>query len=81
LFRAFYQYCGFLLALNVVQTCGCMLVLMGAASGLCMANLAEYMYLAWLTPLVYFAFLRGFFGVAQSNMLFAYKAQVRPRSK
>ncbi len=75
---SFYQYCGVLLMLYIIQAVGTGLIEFNAnASGLCLVNMTTYLYLAFLTPIVYFTFLSPFFKTTQPTLLFSYKAQVK----
>lgn len=74
--RSFYQYVGFLMVLNGVQTAGSLMVYCNIGAGLCVVNLTTFLYFTTFTPIVYYTFLRGFFKVAQPQLLFSYKAQV-----
>ena len=78
--RSFYQYIGFLMILNGVQTAGSLMVYSGINTGLCLVNLTTFLYFTVFTPVVYYTFLRSFFKVAQPTLLFSYKAQVGSNS-
>ena len=75
--RAFYCYAGYMMTLNFIQSVGCGLALDGIVGGLCVVNFTTYLYFTTYAPLVYFAFLKSFFQVAQPQLLFSYKAHVR----
>ncbi|XP_068838395.1 transmembrane protein adipocyte-associated 1 isoform X2 [Capricornis sumatraensis] len=62
--RSFYVYAGILALLNLVQGLGSALLCADIIEGLC-----------FFAPLIYVAFLRGFFG-SEPKILFSYKCQV-----
>ena len=74
---SFYQYCGFLLLVHLMQAIGSgMLHFQVNPNGLCILNLATFIYMTVYTPLIYSTFLGPFFKTAQPTLLFSYKAQV-----
>jgi len=79
--RSFYYYAGFLLVLDAVQAIACGLTESDSNAvsnpGLCLLNMATYIYFVAFPPIVYFTFMAQFFGskFAPPSMLFAYKAQ------
>ena len=74
---SFYQYCGVLLLVHLLQAIGSgLLYFQINPNGLCILNLATFIYMTVYTPLIYSTFLGPFFKTAQPTLLFSYKAQV-----
>ena len=75
---SFYQYCGVLLLVHLLQAIGSgLLYFQINPNGLCILNFATFIYMTVYTPLIYSTFLGPFFKTAQPTLLFSYKAQVR----
>ena len=74
---SFYQYCAFLISLNMLSGLGSCLVFFSAnPNGLCLINLSTFLYVSLLAPAVFLGFLNPFFGSNEPSILFSYKAQV-----
>jgi len=73
---SFYWYALFLSTLNWTQAVGNGLLYYKITAGLCVVDVTTFMYFTLLTPLVYWTFLSGFFGIAQPSIMFSYKTQV-----
>jgi hypothetical protein len=73
---SFYWYALFLSLLNWTQAVGNGLLYYKVTAGLCVVDVTTYLYFSLLTPLVYWTFLSGFFGVSQPSIMFSYKTQV-----
>jgi len=74
---SFYQYCGVLLLVHLLQAIGSgLLYFQINPNGLCILNFATFIYMTVYTPLIYSTFLGPFFKTAQPTLLFSYKAQV-----
>lgn len=74
--RSFYWYALFLTSLNIIQAIGSGLIYYGKIDGICLVDVATYLYFTLYTPLVYSTFLAGFFSVSHPSILFSYKAQI-----
>ncbi len=78
--RTLHRYAAFMTVVYTFQCAGTASVLLwGFLDGLCIANLAFYLYLTLFAPVVYMVFLRSFLSngaSAQPQLLFAYRAQV-----
>eukprot|EP00095_Tigriopus_kingsejongensis_P000937 maker-scaffold360_size197209-snap-gene-0.36 protein:Tk00937 transcript:maker-scaffold360_size197209-snap-gene-0.36-mRNA-1 annotation:"transmembrane protein adipocyte-associated 1 homolog" len=72
---SFYRYVAYLLVLYATQTVG-IVVYTGHPDGLCIVNLTSFLYFTTFPPIIYYTFLRSFFGSTQPQLLFAYKSQV-----
>ncbi|XP_043742101.1 transmembrane protein adipocyte-associated 1 isoform X4 [Cervus elaphus] len=73
--RSFYVYAGILALLNLVQGLGSALLCADIIEGLCCVDATTFLYFSFFAPLIYVAFLRGFFG-SEPKILFSYKCQV-----
>ncbi|XP_051059251.1 transmembrane protein adipocyte-associated 1 isoform X3 [Phodopus roborovskii] len=73
--RSFYVYAGILAALNLLQGLGSALLCANIIEGLCCVDATTFLYFSFFAPLIYVAFLRGFFG-SEPKILFSYKCQV-----
>uniref|UniRef100_A0A7N4Q085 Integral membrane protein GPR175 n=1 Tax=Sarcophilus harrisii TaxID=9305 RepID=A0A7N4Q085_SARHA len=73
--RSFYIYAGILALLNLVQGLGSALLCVDIIEGLCCVDVTTFLYFSFFAPLIYVAFLKGFFG-AEPKILFSYKCQV-----
>uniref|UniRef100_A0AC11EUV9 Transmembrane protein adipocyte associated 1 n=1 Tax=Ovis aries TaxID=9940 RepID=A0AC11EUV9_SHEEP len=73
--RSFYVYAGILALLNLVQGLGSALLCADIVEGLCCVDATTFLYFSFFAPLIYVAFLRGFFG-SEPKILFSYKCQV-----
>ncbi|XP_042529182.1 transmembrane protein adipocyte-associated 1 [Dipodomys spectabilis] len=73
--RSFYVYAGILALLNLVQGLGSALLCADITEGLCCVDATTFLYFSFFAPLIYVAFLRGFFG-SEPKILFSYKCQV-----
>ena len=74
----FYQYCAILMVIHCLQTSGAGLIYVsGNPNGLCLLNLASFLYVAFFAPMVFVVFLNPLFSSNQPTLLFTYKAQVR----
>lgn len=60
--KTFYGYCGFLCLINVVQGCAIVLLYTGFSDSLCVLDWTMFVYYTLFGPLVYWAFLKDFFG-------------------
>ena len=73
----FYQYCGILMIIHCLQACGAGLIYVsGNPNGLCLLNLATFLYVAFFAPMVFVVFLNPLFSSNQPTLMFTYKAQV-----
>nr|XP_028699099.1 transmembrane protein adipocyte-associated 1 isoform X5 [Macaca mulatta] len=66
--RSFYVYAGILALLNLLQGLGSVLLCLDIIEGLCCVDATTFLYFSFFAPLIYVAFLRGFFG-AQDPLL------------
>lgn len=73
--RSFYVYAGILATLNLLQGLGSALLCADIIEGLCCVDATTFLYFSFFAPLIYVAFLRGFFG-SEPKILFSYKCQV-----
>ncbi|XP_019574163.2 transmembrane protein adipocyte-associated 1 isoform X2 [Rhinolophus sinicus] len=73
--RSFYVYAGILALLNLLQGLGSALLCVDIIEGLCSVDATTFLYFSFFAPLIYVAFLRGFFG-SEPKILFSYKCQV-----
>ncbi|XP_054606796.2 transmembrane protein adipocyte-associated 1 homolog isoform X1 [Nothobranchius furzeri] len=73
--RSFYVYTAILSLLNLVQGLGSALLCAGIIEGLCCVDVTTFLYFSAFAPLIYVAFLKGFFG-SEPKILFSYKSQV-----
>ncbi|KAM7401836.1 hypothetical protein PAMP_017114 [Pampus punctatissimus] len=73
--RSFYVYAAILSLLNLVQGIGSALLCAGIIEGLCCVDATTFLYFSTFAPLIYVAFLKGFFG-SEPKILFSYKSQV-----
>lgn len=73
--RSFYVYAGILALLNLLQGLGSALLCADIIEGLCCVDATTFLYFSFFAPLIYVAFLRGFFG-SEPKILFSYKCQV-----
>ncbi|KAM5219028.1 transmembrane protein adipocyte-associated 1 isoform 7-T8 [Hipposideros larvatus] len=73
--RSFYVYAGILALLNMLQGLGSALLCADIIEGLCCVDATTFLYFSFFAPLIYVAFLRGFFG-SEPKILFSYKCQV-----
>ncbi|XP_063663176.1 transmembrane protein adipocyte-associated 1 isoform X2 [Pan troglodytes] len=73
--RSFYVYAGILALLNLLQGLGSVLLCFDIIEGLCCVDATTFLYFSFFAPLIYVAFLRGFFG-SEPKILFSYKCQV-----
>ncbi|XP_027719634.1 transmembrane protein adipocyte-associated 1 isoform X1 [Vombatus ursinus] len=73
--RSFYIYAAILALLNLVQGLGSALLCVDIIEGLCCVDVTTFLYFSFFAPLIYVAFLKGFFG-AEPKILFSYKCQV-----
>ncbi|XP_036885911.1 transmembrane protein adipocyte-associated 1 isoform X3 [Sturnira hondurensis] len=73
--RSFYVYAGILAMLNLLQGLGSALLCADIIQGLCCVDATTFLYFSFFAPLIYVAFLRGFFG-SEPKILFSYKCQV-----
>ncbi|XP_011915795.1 PREDICTED: transmembrane protein adipocyte-associated 1 isoform X2 [Cercocebus atys] len=73
--RSFYVYAGILALLNLLQGLGSVLLCLDIIEGLCCVDATTFLYFSFFAPLIYVAFLRGFFG-SEPKILFSYKCQV-----
>ncbi|KAL0600108.1 Transmembrane protein adipocyte-associated 1 [Plecturocebus cupreus] len=73
--RSFYVYAGILALLNLLQGLGSVLLCLDIIEGLCCVDTTTFLYFSFFAPLIYVAFLRGFFG-SEPKILFSYKCQV-----
>lgn len=73
--RSFYVYAGILALLNLLQGLGSALLCANIIEGLCCVDVTTFLYFSFFAPLIYVAFLRGFFG-SEPKILFSYKCQV-----
>ncbi|XP_045760152.1 transmembrane protein adipocyte-associated 1 isoform X1 [Mirounga angustirostris] len=72
--RSFYVYAGILALLNLLQGLGSALLCADIIEGLCCVDATTFLYFSFFAPLIYVAFLRGFFG-SEPKILFSYKCQ------
>lgn len=73
----FYQYCAILMLIHCLQACGAGLIYInGNPNGLCLLNLASFLYVAFFAPLVFVVFLNPLFNSSQPTLMFTYKAQL-----
>ncbi|NWI00008.1 TPRA1 protein, partial [Tichodroma muraria] len=75
LLKSFYIYAGILAVLNLVQGLGSALLCVDIIEGLCCVDATTFLYFSFFAPLIYVAFLKGFFG-SEPKILFSYKCQV-----
>ncbi|KAM5219029.1 transmembrane protein adipocyte-associated 1 isoform 8-T9 [Hipposideros larvatus] len=61
--------------LNMLQGLGSALLCADIIEGLCCVDATTFLYFSFFAPLIYVAFLRGFFG-SEPKILFSYKCQV-----
>ncbi|NXN97626.1 TPRA1 protein, partial [Rhinopomastus cyanomelas] len=73
--KSFYVYAGILALLNLVQGLGSALLCVDIIEGLCCVDVTTFLYFSFFAPLIYVAFLKGFFG-SEPKILFSYKCQV-----
>uniref|UniRef100_A0A8C9EV43 Integral membrane protein GPR175 n=1 Tax=Pavo cristatus TaxID=9049 RepID=A0A8C9EV43_PAVCR len=73
--KSFYVYAGILAVLNLVQGLGSALLCVDIIEGLCCVDATTFLYFSFFAPLIYVAFLKGFFG-SEPKILFSYKCQV-----
>ncbi|NWW35169.1 TPRA1 protein, partial [Panurus biarmicus] len=73
--KSFYIYAGILAVLNLVQGLGSALLCVDIIEGLCCVDATTFLYFSFFAPLIYVAFLKGFFG-SEPKILFSYKCQV-----
>ncbi|KAJ0023547.1 hypothetical protein NQD34_003446 [Periophthalmus magnuspinnatus] len=73
--RSFYVYALILSLLNLVQGVGSALLSAEIIQGLCCVDLTTFLYFSAFAPLIYVAFLKGFFG-SEPKILFSYKSQI-----
>ncbi|XP_030357438.1 transmembrane protein adipocyte-associated 1 isoform X4 [Strigops habroptila] len=73
--KSFYVYAGILALLNLVQGLGSALLCVDIIEGLCCVDATTFLYFSFFAPLIYVAFLKGFFG-SEPKILFSYKCQV-----
>ncbi|XP_074054533.1 transmembrane protein adipocyte-associated 1 [Macrotis lagotis] len=73
--KSFYIYAGILALLNLLQGLGSALLCVDIIEGLCCVDVTTFLYFSFFAPLIYVAFLKGFFG-AEPKILFSYKCQV-----
>ncbi|KAM4654101.1 transmembrane protein adipocyte-associated 1 isoform 2-T2 [Amazona ochrocephala] len=73
--KSFYVYAGILALLNMVQGLGSALLCVDIIEGLCCVDATTFLYFSFFAPLIYVAFLKGFFG-SEPKILFSYKCQV-----
>ncbi|XP_060036266.1 transmembrane protein adipocyte-associated 1 isoform X4 [Erinaceus europaeus] len=73
--RSFYVYAGILALLNLLQGLGSAMLCADIIEGLCCVDATTFLYFSFFAPLIYVAFLRGFFG-SEPKILFSYKCQV-----
>jgi len=73
--RRFYVYCAFLACVYALQFLGATLIRCGNLSGICIVTFSSYIKLAFYTPVVYIAFLRGYVANVQPSLMFEYKRQ------
>lgn len=69
------MYTGILALLNLLQGLGSALLCADIIEGLCCVDATTFLYFSFFAPLIYVAFLRGFFG-SEPKILFSYKCQV-----
>ncbi|XP_077307859.1 transmembrane protein adipocyte-associated 1 [Lithobates pipiens] len=74
--KSFYIYAIILAALNLVQGIGSALLCANISNGLCLVDVTTFLYFSLFAPLMYVAFLKGFFGKSEPKILFSYKSQV-----
>ncbi|NXV75171.1 TPRA1 protein, partial [Atlantisia rogersi] len=60
--KSFYVYAGILALLNLVQGLGSALLCVDIIEGLCCVDATTFLYFSFFAPLIYVAFLKGFFG-------------------
>ncbi|KAE8612238.1 hypothetical protein XENTR_v10012773 [Xenopus tropicalis] len=60
--KSFYVYAVILAALNLVQGIGSALLCADIINGLCLVDVTTFLYFSLFAPLMYVAFLKGFFG-------------------
>eukprot|EP01137_Pigoraptor_chileana_P000141 Opistho-2@35810 len=68
--RSFYAYAFFLCVVNLLQAIGSALVFYEYIAGLCLVDLTTLVYFCFFAPMVYFIFLRDFFALRLSDILF-----------
>ncbi|XP_056380841.1 transmembrane protein adipocyte-associated 1 isoform X2 [Hyla sarda] len=73
--KSFYVYAIILAVLNLVQGVGSALLCVDIINGLCLVDITTFLYFSLFAPLMYVAFLKGFFG-SEPKILFSYKSQV-----
>ncbi|NWJ01862.1 TPRA1 protein, partial [Crypturellus undulatus] len=73
--KSFYVYAGILALLNLLQGLGSALLCVDIIEGLCCVDVTTFLYFSFFAPLIYVAFLKGFFG-SEPKILFSYKCQV-----
>ncbi|XP_029457179.1 transmembrane protein adipocyte-associated 1 [Rhinatrema bivittatum] len=73
--KSFYIYAGILSVLNLIQGLGSALLCADIIEGLCCVDVTTFLYFSFFAPLMYGAFLKGFFG-SEPKILFSYKTQV-----
>ncbi|XP_013412973.1 transmembrane protein adipocyte-associated 1 homolog [Lingula anatina] len=74
--KSFYIYCGILALLNLGEVIGSAALEMGAIEGMCVVDVAAYLYFSMFAPLVFCTFLWKFFGTPRLNLLFSYKSHM-----
>lgn len=73
----FYQFCGLLMATHCLMAIGAgMIYINGNPNGLCLLNLASFLYVAFFAPLTFIVFLNPLFHSNQPTLMFTYKAQL-----
>lgn len=65
--RSFYVYISILMFLDLAQAIGSLLLLNSVLEGICLVDITGALYFTFFIPLLYFTFLREFFGVAQQQ--------------
>ncbi|KAI5751398.1 hypothetical protein M8J77_007131 [Diaphorina citri] len=70
--RSFYVYVGVLMLLDLAQSTGAFLLLNSVLEGICLVDITAGLYFTFFIPLLYFTFLREFFGVSQPGISFSY---------
>ncbi|XP_078517858.1 transmembrane protein adipocyte-associated 1 isoform X2 [Lissotriton helveticus] len=73
--KSFYVYAAILSLLNLIQGLGSALLCADIIQGLCLVDVTTFLYFSLFSPLMYVAFLKGFFG-SEPKILFSYKSQV-----
>jgi len=73
--RRFYVYCAFLACIYALQFMGATLIHCENLAGICVVTFSLFVKLAFYTPIVYVAFLRGYVANVQPSLMFEYKRQ------